>query len=95
VIFISIDRQIPLAVEDDIVVDDDFRFGHYSLGSVAVKRVRTTTFGDGLADALLSAWKHVARAASASTITTLATAATVASGLIAPNQRNHAERADT
>jgi hypothetical protein len=68
--------ELVFAIEDDIVIDRELR--RYRGWAATGKEVRTTAFGDGIADTLLRAWERVT---SALIVTT-------------PNQRHHAQRAD-
>jgi hypothetical protein len=59
-VFIAIDREVSLAIENDVVVDHDFCLSHHRRRTVAIKRMRTATKSDGVADTLLGAWKDLA-----------------------------------
>jgi hypothetical protein len=61
---VSIDREIAPSVEDDVIVDDDFRLGDDRRWAVARKRVRPTAYGNRFPNALLGACKHRSDAAS-------------------------------
>ena len=60
-IIVPIEYQIPLSVEDDILVDDDFVPGDNRVRSTATKRIRPASRGDGITDSLLCAC-HLAAA---------------------------------
>jgi hypothetical protein len=88
-VVVSIYRQISLAIEDHVVVDDDLAFGHHSLWPVARKRVRTAAFDDRVADTLLAAREDLLRGA------TRATIAAAAIVITATDRRHDAQGADT
>jgi hypothetical protein len=59
VVFVSIQPEIALAIEDDVVVDDDLGFGPHRRQTAAVKHVPViATCGNGVANALLGAWEN-------------------------------------
>jgi hypothetical protein len=95
VALIPIDRQVAFAVEYDVIVDDDLRIRGDRRLTVAVKRMWTAAFGNGIKDALFSARKYGAVAASASTIASSTATSTIACSFTAPNQGHQPERADT
>ena len=57
--FIPVDRKIALTAENDIVVDHDLRPGHDRRRTIAIERVGTTAFGDGVTYPAFVTWtKH-------------------------------------
>ena len=90
---VPIDDEISFAVEDDVIVDVDFRRGHHRRRTVAVERERSAPLCDGVMDALRGAGADGALTCRLGSPGATATAA--ATRLAAPNQRNHAQRADT
>jgi hypothetical protein len=56
-VFVSIDDEVAFAVEDNVLLDDDFRLRDNTLRSVAIERVRTAAHRDGVANASFSASK--------------------------------------
>ena len=74
---VAIDRQVALAIKDDVVVDDDFSFCHDRGRSATVEGMWTTTLRDGIANALLRTWEYSARAATDSSGTTTSTGALI------------------
>jgi hypothetical protein len=97
VLAISVEREVSLAIEDDVVVNDNFGLGHHGLRSVAAKRVRTAAFRNGIANALLSAWELLSRHATASAVASdaaVTTTTTRARRLAAAHERHQPERAD-
>jgi hypothetical protein len=55
VVIIAIDREVAFTVENDVVVDFDFRLGHNRGGAVTPEEVRTASSSDRVADTLLGA----------------------------------------
>jgi hypothetical protein len=105
----AIHRQVSFAVEDSVVVDDDFCIGHHRLRTAAVKCVRiVATCRNRSADARFAAWTHVALARYAATPGATccsrtaratrrccATIAALATAFTTSNQRHNPQRADT
>jgi hypothetical protein len=80
-----IDGEVALAVEYDVLIDDDVRVCHHGGRAAAVERVRSATFGDGIADAVFGACADVALAGSA-------TAAACTHRLATPDRQQGAQR---
>jgi hypothetical protein len=53
----SVDCEVSFTVENDVIVDDDFPLEIHALRSVAIERVRSAAFSDGVKDTLLGARK--------------------------------------
>ncbi len=56
----SLDRQITVATENDIVVDDDLGLGRQRCRPIAAEAVGAATGGDGVTNALLGARENQA-----------------------------------
>jgi len=55
---VSLDDEIAMAVEDDVVVDDDLLLGHDRRRTATAKRVRSTSNGDRVTNPLLGTGKY-------------------------------------
>ena len=80
-IVVPVDLEIAFTIKDDVVVDFDSCSGHHRRRSIAVKRVRTTAFSDGVADTLLGAWEYATHPAGAAG-STIAPHARATTGLV-------------
>jgi hypothetical protein len=89
---ISFYRQIPLAIEDDVVVDQDAT-GHDGLRFVAGESVRTTAFRDGIKDTLLGAWELLPYRATGSAVTAHASRTTITARTTVTSRTTIATRA--
>jgi hypothetical protein len=56
-IFVAINRQIPSAVDDNVISDDDFGLSDDRPSAVAGEEVRTPALTNSIANALLGAWE--------------------------------------
>jgi hypothetical protein len=101
VVVVPIDRKVSFAVQNHVIVDDDFGFGDDGPRSVAIERVRTSTFGNGVANTLLGAGEYltgtatrpaVAAGPSHATGPSRSTATTFAILLTAPHHQHEAQR---